>query len=205
MLLRCVRPLRTASKGPASRRSSLFWRSFASASANSPEACVRERQLPPFERLQLAEIEPAVTNAAANYTRDLHELEKKLHDAGKNVQFGDAVDPLEMQGDALGRMWGIVGHLMSVRNSEELRAVHDKLQQLVIKTVTEASQSKTLYDAYLAVRESDEWSKLELAQQRIIELCLRSATLSGVELEGEEVLRRSTYLRKFFFNPKQLT
>ncbi|KAG3080313.1 Organellar oligopeptidase [Phytophthora idaei] len=186
MLLRCVRPLRAASKGPASRRSSLFWRSFASASANSLEACVRERQLPPFERLQLAEIEPAVTNAAANYTRDLHELEKKLHDAGKNVQFGDAVDPLEVQGDALGRMWGIVGHLMSVRNSEELRAVHDKLQQLVIKTVTEASQSKTLYDAYLAVRESDEWSKLELAQQRIIELSLRSARLSGVGLEGKE-------------------
>jgi oligopeptidase A len=64
--------------------------------------------------------------------------------------------------------------------------VHDKLQQLVIETVTEASQSKTLYDAYQAVRESDDWSKLELAQQRIIELSLRSATLSGVGLEGEE-------------------
>jgi oligopeptidase A len=181
MLLRCVRPMRAAS-----RRSSLFWRSFSSASANSLEACVRERQLPPFERLQLAEIEPAVTNAVADYTRDLHELERQLRDAGKNVQFVDVVDPLEVQGDALGRMWGIVGHLMSVRNSEELRAVHDKLQQLVIETVTEASQSKTLYDAYQAVRESDDWSKLELAQQRIIELSLRSATLSGVGLEGEE-------------------
>ncbi|KAG3053839.1 hypothetical protein PI125_g25950 [Phytophthora idaei] len=156
------------------------------------------RCLPPFERLQLAEIEPAVTNAAANYARDLHELEKKIHDAGKNVQFGDAVDPLEMQGDALGRMWGIVGHLMSVRSPGELRTVHEKSQQLEIKTVTETSQSKTLYDAYIAVRESDEWSKLDLAQQRIIELCLPSATLCGVELEGEEVLRRSTYLRQFF-------
>ncbi|EEY64174.1 oligopeptidase A, putative [Phytophthora infestans T30-4] len=183
MLLRCVRPSSTSA---ATRRSSLFWRSFASASTNSLEVCVRERQLPPFERLQLAEIEPAVSNAAADYTRDLHELERKLREAGKNVQFGDVVDPLEVQGDALGRMWGIVGHLMSVRNSEELRAVHDKLQQLVIKTVTEASQSKTLYDAYLAVRESDEWSELELAQQRIIDLSLRSATLSGVGLEGEE-------------------
>ncbi|KAI9986428.1 hypothetical protein PInf_025371 [Phytophthora infestans] len=183
MLLRCVRPSSTSA---ATRRSSLFWRSFASASTNSLEVCVRERQLPPFERLQLAEIEPAVSNAAADYTRDLHELERKLREAGKNVQLGDVVDPLEVQGDALGRMWGIVGHLMSVRNSEELRAVHDKLQQLVIKTVTEASQSKTLYDAYLAVRESDEWSELELAQQRIIDLSLRSATLSGVGLEGEE-------------------
>ncbi|KAE9344391.1 Organellar oligopeptidase [Phytophthora fragariae] len=186
MLLRCVRPLRAASSSATSRRTSLFWRSFTSASVNSLEVCVRERQLPPFERLQLAEIEPAVTAAAAVFTRDLRELEKTLQDAGNGVQFADVVDPLETQGDALGRMWGVVGHLMSVRNSEELRAVHDKLQQLVIETVTEASQSKTLYDAYLAVREGDEWSKLELAQQRIIELSLRSATLSGVGLQGED-------------------
>lgn len=183
MLLRCVRPLR---KSVISRRTLLFWRSLASLSSNSLDVCIRERQLPPFERLQLSEIEPAVINAAANYTSDLHELESKLRNAGKNVQFKDVVDPLEMQGDALGRMWGIVGHLMSVRNSEELRTVHDKLQQLVIQTLTEASQSKTLYDAYLAVRESENWSKLESAQQRIIELRLRSATLSGVGLEGDE-------------------
>ncbi|RLN61236.1 hypothetical protein BBJ29_001605 [Phytophthora kernoviae] len=186
MLPRCVRPLRAASTGAVSRRTALFWRSFASASSNSLVNCVRERQLPPFERLQLSEIEPAVTNATAEYTKDLRKLEAKLTNAGKNVQWSDVVDPLEVQGDALGRMWGIVGHLMSVRNSEELRAVHDKLQQLVIQTVTEASQSKTLYDAYLAVRESDEWNKLELTQQRIIELSLRSATLSGVGLKGED-------------------
>ncbi|KAH7488602.1 hypothetical protein PRIC1_007284 [Phytophthora ramorum] len=186
MLLRCVRPLRAASSGSASRRASLFWSRFVSASTNSLDVCVRNRQLPPFERLQLAEIEPAVINAAADFARELRELERKLQDSGKNVLFGDVVDPLEVQGDALGRMWGIVGHLMSVRNSEELRAVHDKLQQLVIETVTEASQSKTLYNAYVAVRESNKWSQLELAQQRIIELSLRSATLSGVGLAGEE-------------------
>ncbi|CAI5744278.1 unnamed protein product [Peronospora destructor] len=181
MLLRCLRPL---CKSSVPRRTSLFWRNVASL--NSLEVCIRKRQLPPFERLQLSEIEPAVTNAAVNYTKDLHELETKLRDAGKKVQFKDVVDSLEVQGDALERMWGVVGHLMSVRNSKELRDIHDKLQQLVIQTVNEASQSKVLYEAYLALRENEDWGKLELAQQRIIELRLRSATLSGVGLEGDE-------------------
>ena len=178
MLRRCLR------QSAVSRQTSLFGRNVASL--NTLNVCIRERQLPPFERLQLSEIEPAVTDAAATYTNDLHELETKLRDAGKKVQFNDVVDPLEVQGDALERMWGIVGHLMSVRNSKELRDVHDKLQQLVIQTVTETSQSKVLYETYRALRESEDWSKLELAQQRIIELRLRSATLSGVGLEGDE-------------------
>ncbi|UIZ27905.1 hypothetical protein KXD40_004426 [Peronospora effusa] len=178
MLLRCLR------KHSIPRRTPFFCRNVASL--NALDVCIRERQLPPFERLQLSEIEPAVTTAAAKYTEDLHQLETKLRDAGKKVQFQDVVDPLEVQGDALERMWGVVGHLMSVRNSKELRDVHNKLQQLVIETVTEASQSKVLYEAYLALRESEDWSKLELAQQRIIELRLRSATLSGVGLEGDE-------------------
>lgn len=186
MLHRIVCRARRTLTGAAYCRSSLFQRTFVSTINNPLEICVRERQLPPFKRLQLADIVPAVTNAAADYTRDLHELEKKLCRIGKSVQFEDVVDSLEVQGDALNRLWGIVGHLMSVQNSEELRTIHDQLQQLVIQTFTKASQSKTLYNAYLTVRASDEWSKLKLAQQRIVELSLRSATLSGVGLEGQD-------------------
>ncbi|TDH69927.1 hypothetical protein CCR75_005638 [Bremia lactucae] len=169
----------------ACNRRTVFQRSVFSTSTNLLEACVRARKLPPFERLQLIEIEPAVTNAAAKFRRDLHELETKLREIGNDVQFNDIVEPLETQSDALDRMWGIVGHLMSVRNSEELRAIHENLQQLVIETMTRASQSQTLYDAYKAVRGSSEWSNLALAQQRIIEQRLLDAKLSGVFLEGE--------------------
>ncbi|RLN90062.1 hypothetical protein BBJ28_00015240 [Nothophytophthora sp. Chile5] len=186
MLLRSLRAARPASARASWRRSALLWRCYASASANSLEECVRGRKLPPFQRLQISEIAPAVSNAAAAYTRDLHALEAKLSAAGRDVQWSDVVDPLEVQGDALGRIWGVVGHLMSVRNSEELRAVHDQLQQLVIQTVTEGSQSKPLYDAYVAVRDGEQWGSLDLAQQRIVELSLRSATLSGVGLEGDD-------------------
>ncbi|KAI9911061.1 hypothetical protein PsorP6_009315 [Peronosclerospora sorghi] len=183
MLFRGVRHLHA---NASTYRTAICRRSFSSTSLNSLEVCVRQRQLPPFERLQLSEIEPAITNAAADYTRDLHKLEERLSNAGKNVQFGDVVDPLEVQNDALGRMWGIVGHLMSVRNSEELRVIHDKLQPLVIQTFTEASQSKALYNAFLALREGDNWNKLEMVQRRIVELNLQCARHNGVGLEGTE-------------------
>ncbi|DAZ99401.1 TPA: hypothetical protein N0F65_005303 [Lagenidium giganteum] len=162
------------------------WRTFASLAANPLVECVRERTLPPFERLRVSDIEPAVRDAAAAYTRDLHGLEQRLRDAPKPLQWSDVFDPLETQSDPLERIWGIVNHLMSVRNSEGLRQVHERLQQLVIETFTEASQSQSLYEIYTSLRNSTEWESLSPAQQRVIELSLRSATLSGVGLEGDK-------------------
>lgn len=152
--------------------------------------CVRARALPPFERLQIEHIAPAVRAAAAAYSRDLRALEQALGaavDAQASVRWEDVVDPLERQSDPLARVWGVVGHLMSVRNSDELRQAHDALQQLVIETFTEAAQSQTLFRALQAVRaDAAQWAALSLAQQRVVELALRSASLSGVGLEGEQ-------------------
>jgi oligopeptidase A len=159
--------LLTAASLPRTARHTLApsWRSFSAASANPLVACVQERSLPPFEQLQISHITPAVKDAAADYTRDLHALETKIQALLPEVKWTDVVHPLELQSDPLERMWGVVGHLMSVRNSDDLRHVHDELQQLVIQTFTEASQSKTLYDAYQAIRNSSEWASLSLAQQ----------------------------------------
>lgn len=161
-------------------------RSLSSAAGNPLLACVRERALPPFERVQVGDLAPAVRAAAADFSRDLSALEADLAARGSAVRWRDVVEPLELQGDPLGRVWGVVGHLMSVRNSPELRAAHDELQPLVIETATRAAQSRTLYEAYAAVRaDAEQWEKLSQAQQRVVELALRSATLSGVALEGE--------------------
>lgn len=161
--LRAARVLRARS---LPYTSAPYVRALATATANPLLECVRERKLPPFERLQIADIKPAVETAASEYTRDLRALEERLEQQrSAQLQWRDVVEPLEVQSDPLERIWGIVGHLMSVRNSEPLRTVHDELQQLVIETFTEASQSKALYNAYQAVHESAEWDSLSLAQQ----------------------------------------
>lgn len=135
------------------------------ASSNALLDCVRERTLPPFERVRIVDMEPAVRAAAAEFTQELRALEATLGEPETPVRWKDVVDPIELHSDPLGRLWGIVGHLMSVRNSEELRKVHDQLQPLVIQTITEASQSQQLYRAYQSVRDSSEWDSLSLDQQ----------------------------------------
>ncbi|KAJ0392860.1 hypothetical protein ATCC90586_001738 [Pythium insidiosum] len=187
MMLRSMIAARGATRSLRLTRSlAVRFASAAATTANPLIECVRERTLPPFERLEISHIEPAVKDAAADYTRDLRELERSLASQLPDIKWDQVVNPLELQSDPLGRMWGVVGHLMSVRNSDELRKVHDELQQLVIQTFTETSQSKTLFDAYQAVRNGSEWEDLTLAQQRVIELSLRGATLSGVGLEAEK-------------------
>lgn len=142
----------------ASSRSRVF-------SSNALLDCVRERTLPPFKQVQIADIEPAVRAVAAEFTQELRALETDLGVSKAPVRWKDVVDPIELHSDPLGRLWGIVGHLMSVRNSEELRKVHDQLQPLVIQTITEASQSQQLYKAYQSVHDSFEWDSLSLDQQ----------------------------------------
>lgn len=163
-----VRSLRTITRAPVARHLAAL-RSTCSRnrlfSSNALLDCVRERTLPPFERVQIADMEPAVRAAAADFTQELHALEATLGAPESSVRWKDVVDPMELHSDPLGRLWGIVGHLMSVRNSEELRKVHDQLQPLVIQTITEASQSQQLYKAYQSVRESSEWASLSLDQQ----------------------------------------
>jgi oligopeptidase A len=113
-------------------------------------------------------MEPAVTKFASNFVNDLKKLESILGRksvSGEKIKCDDLLFPIEMHSDPLERTWGIVTHLMSVQNSDNLRKVHDKLQPLVIKTFMESAQSKTLYNSYLHLRNGDEWEKLSVEQQ----------------------------------------
>ena len=87
--------------------------------------------------------------------------------------------------EKLGWSWGIVGHLMGVKNSPELREAYEKMQPEIVKFYNKLAQSQPLYQAFKALRHSADWDKFEPAQQRIIESSLRDFELSGVGLEGE--------------------
>jgi oligopeptidase A len=117
----------------------------------------------------------------------LVELEGALERLESEVtpRWESAVEPLERLGDRLERAWGVVGHLMGVRNSDPLRAAHDAVQPDVVRFGIRLGQSRPLYDAYCALREGAGFEALEPAQQRILESLIRDARLAGVGLEGE--------------------
>ncbi|MBE9192218.1 M3 family metallopeptidase [Gloeocapsopsis crepidinum LEGE 06123] len=141
--------------------------------------------LPPFEQIKPEHVVPAMTQL-------LGELETELATLEANVSptWSGLVEPLDHITERLRWSWGIVGHLMGVKNSPELREAYETVQPKVVEFYNKLNQSKPLYDAFKALRQSDRWDSLDVAQQRIVEAAIRDAELSGVGLEGE---RRSRF------------
>ncbi|HEY9598023.1 MAG TPA: M3 family metallopeptidase [Cyanophyceae cyanobacterium] len=136
--------------------------------------------LPPFEAIKPEHVVPAMTQLLAELDEELTTLEHQVKPTWSGL-----VEPLNRLSERLTWSWGIVGHLMGVKNSPELREAHETVQPKVIEFVNKLNQSQPLYEAFKALHDGDTWSSLELAQQRIVEAAIRDAELSGVGLEGE--------------------
>jgi oligopeptidase A len=135
--------------------------------------------LPPFEAIAPQHIVPAIAHLLTQLEAELATLEVSVQPTWNGL-----VEPLQELGDRLNWTWGIVGHLMGVKNSPELRSAHETVQPQVVKFGSKLSQSKPLYEAFKTLRVSENWDSLDSAQQRIVEAALRDAELSGVGLEG---------------------
>lgn len=141
--------------------------------------------LPHFEQIETHHIEPGIRALLEGCEAAVSRLEDTT------PRTWDALmDPLERIEDDLGRTWGIVSHLHGVKNSPELREVYDPLLAEVVKFSNRLGQSKPLYQAYCALRDSDEARRFDPAQQRILESAIREAELNGVGLDDA---RRDRY------------
>ena len=136
--------------------------------------------LPPFDKIEPSHIVPAITELLQELETNLPKLEANVTPTWEGL-----VEPLTAMEEKLGWSWGIVGHLMGVKNSPELREAYEKMQPEIVKFYNKLSQSQPLYQAFKELRHSADWDKFEPAQQRIIESSLRDFELSGVGLEGE--------------------
>jgi oligopeptidase A len=136
--------------------------------------------LPPFDKVEADHVVPAITELLKQVETDLTNLE-----ANVTPTWTGLVEPLTAMEEKLGWSWGIVGHLMGVKNSPQLREAYETMQPEIVKFYSKLSQSKPLYEAFKVLRNSSDWDKFEPAQQRIIESSLKDFELSGVGLEGE--------------------
>ncbi len=133
--------------------------------------------LPPFDRLQPDQAQPAVTQLISDLTAALESLEKTM------VPTWDGLAaPLTKISERLGWTWGVLGHLMGVKNSPELRTAYEAVQPALVQFATRLSQSKAFYNGFKQLAEDP---SLSAAQRRIVEAAIRDAELSGVGLEGE--------------------
>lgn len=142
---------------------------------------LRGKGLPPFAMIEADAVVPEMTQL-------LDELDAELASLEANVQptWEGLVEPLQLLEERLTWSWGIVNHLMGVKNSPELRKAHETVQPKVVQFINKLNQSQAIYKGFKALRESSEWENLEPAQKRIVEAAIRDAELSGVGFEGEK-------------------
>ncbi|QNF16781.1 oligopeptidase A [Aeromonas jandaei] len=137
--------------------------------------------LPPFSQIQPDHVQPAVTQAIAD-------CKQKIKDVLAHSEphtWDSLIAPLEEVNDRLARIWSPVSHLNSVLNSEALRAAHDACLPLLSEFQTYVGQHEGLYQAYLALSESDDFPRLGGAQRKEIQNTLRDFRLSGIGLPAE--------------------
>ncbi|MBE9126523.1 MULTISPECIES: M3 family metallopeptidase [unclassified Coleofasciculus] len=137
--------------------------------------------LPPFDAIEPEHVVPALTELLAQLEKELETLEATV-----TPTWSGLVEPLDRLTECLRWSWSIVGHLMGVKNSPELREAYETVQPNVVQFINTLNQSQPLYNAFKGLRDKEEWSSLEPAQKRIVEAAIRDAELSGVGLEGEK-------------------
>ncbi|GCA95924.1 M3 family metallopeptidase [Microcystis aeruginosa] len=148
---------------------------------NTSNPLLAGQGLPAFDQIQPGLIVPGMTQLLQELARELTDLEAQIIPTWEKL-----VEPLTRIEERLSWSWGIIGHLMGVKNSPELRQAYETVQPQVVEFISRLSQSKPIYEAFSSLRQGESWGQLDEAQQRIVEASLRDAQLAGVGLVGEK-------------------
>ena len=138
-------------------------------------------EAPRFDLFEPAHVAPGITELIETAERRLQDVEAAVEPTweGAMQSVHELTWPVEYG-------WGIVSHLMGVRNSDELREAHGQMQPKVVEFFTRLGQSEALFGALDGLRNGDGWSALDETQQRVVEKSLLDMQLSGIGLKGEE-------------------
>ena len=140
--------------------------------------------LPLFSSISPDSIKPAIEKAIAACKADVEAVV-----ASNDYSYQNLVHRLEESDDALSKMWSPVSHMNSVVSSDELREAHDACLPLLSEYGTWMGQHEGLYNAYQALKASDEFATLSEQQQKVVNDAIRDFTLSGIALPAEEKQR----------------
>ena len=135
--------------------------------------------LPRYDEIEPEHIVPGVKHVLTEAEKQIAALEQNM-----TPSWDGLLAPLEELDVPFSYAWGPVGHLLSVKNSDNLREAHEAVLQDVVAFGLRIQQSRPIYESLVAIRDGEEWAKLDEAQKRCIELKIRAAEHAGVGLEG---------------------
>ncbi|MED5465510.1 MAG: M3 family metallopeptidase [Myxococcota bacterium] len=148
-------------------------------------------QPPQFDAITIELMEPTLQSLLKDTHKGLDKLETTVEGTWEG-----SIMALHRLSESLEFAWGIVEHLMSVQNSDALRAVHDKLQPELISFHMRLGQSQPIYDALVQLKEGPQWPTLSEGQQRVVDKELLSMKHAGIGLVGEERERFVTWQQR---------
>ena len=131
------------------------------------------------------EITPAHSQEAVPVLLEKAKADFTAFEAAVEPTWDGIFERLRALVEPLGFAWHVTGHLMSVRNSDELRTVYEGLQPSVVEFFTLMGQSKATYEALEALMGSAGYADLAPAKKRLVEKELLGMKLSGISLEGD--------------------
>ena len=163
--------------------------SHSQASSGSLPTLLQNNPLLTFGRgiASYSEVKPEHIGPAIDY---LLKLAQEAVDTATNpatlASWDKLAEPLEDATEALGRSWGVISHLNSVADAPELRSAYGEMLPKVSAFFTSLGQNLALYQKFKELKNSSEYSKLDQAQQKVIENSLRDFRLGGAELSDAD-------------------
>jgi oligopeptidase A len=140
--------------------------------------------LPRFDLIKPEHFTPALKETFKQVSEKIDELESNIIPTWEGL-----CKPLEDLDLPLERTWGILAHLISVKNCKGLRDAQDECMADFVKLMLKMSQSKPIYQGLKAIQNSEEYKSYNSAKKRIIDAKLQVAEQSGIALEGDKKVK----------------
>mmetsp|Transcript_39638 Transcript_39638/g.40404 ORF Transcript_39638/g.40404 Transcript_39638/m.40404 type:complete len:760 (+) Transcript_39638:49-2328(+) len=163
---------------------------------SSQTPLLEQKGLPKFKEITPEHVKPSIEKCLTKTKADFSQFEDVLRNPQNGETWGkrrleydyeSVIEELEKIQSPLSYSWGVVGHLMGVKNSDALREAHQAVQPNVIEVVQSFGQSQPLFHALKALKDRMSiWKDLDEAQRRVIISSIRGMENAGVGLEKEQ-------------------
>ncbi len=141
--------------------------------------------LPNFNQFTPQRIEKEFPVLLEKLNSNFNEIETEFSSLIKNenLDWVKVMNPLNKINEELRWSWGVISHLNSVKNSEQLRNVYAKFLPNVINLGNKFGQSKIIYKALKILREAN---NLDLTRNRILDKEIIDMEHSGISLNESD-------------------
>ncbi len=151
---------------------------------NKENVLLQEWELPPFDRIEVGDYEPAIRAAIDEAERNI----EHIVDNAEEPTFENTVEALERASQRLDRVSAIMMNLNECCTSDELQETVMRLEPEMTRFSMRVTTDRRLYERVKKV-ENGKWKAENVEQQTLLDNTMKGFVRHGVALEGEAAER----------------